>query len=671
MTLFLFIMALFCTSMHCVAQDAWTLTASHPTATPYFGETVANGQLGLVSSAQPLKNADVVLAGAYDKFGRGNVSNFFSSVKMMDMEIDVDGIPATASNIEHYEQQLDMRQAFMSQHFDVPGKAHIGYRQCALRQLPFNALNIVEIEAMNDITITVRSIHQVPTALRSVHFRYNKMTKRTGNIYLLSTDAKSPTGRLDVTSSSSLIFPGVHDPEVIHTSHDSTQNVAQFNIKLDKGQKFSFAITGSLMTSASHPDVQNEADRLVIFAVKQGIEQLESMHVKLWRDLWKSDITISGDNQAQQDVHSMLYHLYSFVRERSRLSVSPMGLSGLGYNGHVFWDADVWIFPALVLLHPDMARSMIDYRIDRLQAAMTNAWEHGYDGAMFPWESSDTGMEETPTWALTGTFEHHITGCVAHAAWQYYCVTRDTAWLTTQAWPLIKATANFWVSRAQTDASGHGYHINNVVCADEYAANVDDNAFTNAIAITNLNIACMAAHIAGKQPNPLWSEVASGLPILKNAQGVTLEHASYAGQSIKQADVNLLAYPLDIIASQEQILKDLNYYAPRIKNGPAMTEAIFALLYARMGNAQLARRYFDQAYKANQCPPFGVIAECKGGTNPYFLTGAGGVLQAVIMGFSGYNITSEGVTKASVSTRPEGWTGLQVTLDPSIRVVSR
>ena len=80
-------MALFCTSMHCVAQDAWTLTASHPTATPYFGETVANGQLGLVSSAQPLKNADVVLAGAYDKFGRGNVSNFFSSVKMMDMAL--------------------------------------------------------------------------------------------------------------------------------------------------------------------------------------------------------------------------------------------------------------------------------------------------------------------------------------------------------------------------------------------------------------------------------------------------------------------------------------------------------------------------------------------------------------------------------------------------------
>ena len=72
--------------------------------------------------------------------------------------------------------------------------------------------------------------------------------------------------------------------------------------------------------------------------------------------------------QAQQDVHSMLYHLYSFSRAGTDYSPSPMGLSGLGYNGHVFWDTDLWMFPALLVLHPDIAKSLVEYRFRRLDA---------------------------------------------------------------------------------------------------------------------------------------------------------------------------------------------------------------------------------------------------------------------------------------------------------------
>ncbi len=86
-----------------------------------------------------------------------------------------------------------------------------------------------------------------------------------------------------------------------------------------------------------------------------------------------------------------------------------MGLSGLGYNGHVFWDTDLWMFPALLVLHPEMAKSMVEYRYQRLEPARKNAFAHGYKGAMFPWESADSGVEETPVWALSGPFEHHIT----------------------------------------------------------------------------------------------------------------------------------------------------------------------------------------------------------------------------------------------------------------------
>ncbi len=90
----------------------------------------------------------------------------------------------------------------------------------------------------------------------------------------------------------------------------------------------------------------------------------------------------------------MLYHLYSFVREGSNMSISPMGLSGLGYNGHIFWDSELWMYPALLVMQPKLAKSMIQYRFDRLEAARRNAFNHGYKGAMFPWESAGLGLRK-------------------------------------------------------------------------------------------------------------------------------------------------------------------------------------------------------------------------------------------------------------------------------------
>jgi trehalose/maltose hydrolase-like predicted phosphorylase len=89
----------------------------------------------------------------------------------------------------------------------------------------------------------------------------------------------------------------------------------------------------------------NEAERLTIYAKLEGRDRLVNFHNKAWDDLWQSDIVIEGDDQSQQDIHSMLYHLYSFTRRGTALSPSPMGLSGLGYNGHVFWDTEVMDVP--------------------------------------------------------------------------------------------------------------------------------------------------------------------------------------------------------------------------------------------------------------------------------------------------------------------------------------
>ncbi len=464
-------------------------------------------------------------------------------------------------------------------------------------------------------------------------------------------------------ASNTFLFSESHgsEPRVIHEMWDNNMHLMKFSKKIKAGETYRFSIAGSSITSAHHDDPLNEAERATIFAKLEGRDRLLNFHQKAWEELWKSDIIIEGDPQSQQDVHSMLYHLYSFSREGTALSPSPMGLSGLGYNGHVFWDTELWMYPALLVLHPEIAKSLVEYRYQRLDAAKRNAFSKGYKGAMYPWESAETGVEETPVWALSGPFEHHITACVGIAAWNYYCVTQDKQWLREKGYPILSSTADFWASRVERNGSGH-YDIKNVVAADEWAENVDNNAFTNAAAKSNLQFATEAAKVLGITPDPDWMNVANNIPILKMENGVTREHATYNGEGIKQADVNLLSYPLKQITDVAQIKKDLEYYETRVPNEgtPAMTQAVFTTLYARLGNAEKAYHWFKESYVPNLNPPFRVIAETKGGTNPYFATGAGGIVQSLLMGFGGLDITSNGIVQLKTSL-PKQWKSLTLT----------
>ena len=642
--------------------DPWKIKADKVDPSNYYGVTVANGMIGIVSSPEPFKVKDVVLAGAYDLYGRGRVSNFLRSFNLLNMYLEIDGKRIDAKSASNFQQELDMLHASFSSHFDYADKATVSYTYYSLRHLPFTVLMDVSVTAKKDIDITSASVMEAPDALKDVQNYYNEIDRPHVVISLLTSSAKSPTGKLLMCASNAFLFSEPHgqEPRVIHEMWDNNMHLMKFGKKIKAGETYRFSIAGSSITSAHHDDPLNEAERLTIYAKLEGRDRLIRFHTQAWENLWKSDITIEGDDQSQQDIHSMLYHLYSFTREGTALSPSPMGLSGLGYNGHVFWDTELWMFPALLVLHPEIAKSMVEYRYQRLDAARRNAFANGFKGAMFPWESAETGVEETPVWALSGPFEHHITADVAMAAWNYYCVTQDKNWLRDRGWPILSATADFWASRVERNGPGK-YEIKNVVAADEWAENVDNNAFTNAAAKANLQDATEAAKILGIVPNPDWTEVANNIPILKLDNGVTSEHATYHGEKIKQADVNLLAYPLKQITDPAQVRKDMEYYETRIpdQGTPAMTQAIFTLLYARLGDKEKAWHWFKDAYVPNLNPPFRVLAETKGGTNPYFSTGAGGILQSVLMGFGGIDITSKGIIQVR-SVLPPQWKSITI-----------
>jgi len=637
-------------------NDEWHINATNIDPSNYYGITVANGMIGLVSSPEPMRVKDVVLNGAYDNYLRGRVSNILKGFNFVNMNLDVDGRRVGRKDISGYTQSLDMRHAKLTTTFAVGDKVTVKHDLMSLRHLPYSALSMVEIKALKDVTITPMSVIEAPEMLQDVRNYYSEIDRPHVLIPLLTSVGKSPSGKYTVAASNSFIFEEKHgsEPDLIHEDWDYNMHLAKFHKTLKAGETYRFAVVGTLISTAHTTDAHNEAERLTIFAALERTERLLKRHNLAWDELWSSDIVIEGDMEATRDVHSAMYHLYSFAREGTALSLSPMGLSGLGYNGHVFWDTELWMYPPLLLLHPEMAKSLLEFRYQLLGKAKENAFSHGYKGAMYPWESTTTGQEETPVWALTGPFQHHITGCVGWAAWQYYLVTKDKVWLRDRGWPMLKEVADFWSSRVERDGPGK-YNINNVIGANEWQENIDNNAFTNGMAITVLGYATQAAKELGLTPDPDWAHVAANIPILKFPDGVTRENATYDGVIIKQADVNLLSYPLRVITDPAQIKKDLDYYEPRMSpEGPAMGNAILTVSAARAGDADRAYGLWVKSYKPNEVPPFGVLAEVAGGTNPYFATGAGGFLQATFMGFGGLDITDNGVVQLKTKL-PKRW----------------
>ena len=651
-TKFLFLAVLI--SIYSIGQtksDEWHLTAT--SRQNYFGVAMANGQIGIVTNDEPLKTKEIILNGVYQPSSENGISKIVRGIEFLNLHLSINNEQIKSDNIDNWSQVVSMKEGMSTVSFSFKDYASIDYTILANRAIPYSAMAIVEITPKKDIEISANNYMVVPDELKEAKSQYRVLKDNQFLMPVFGTSAKTLNDKITVSASTTFLFDG--ENEVLK----QTGNEVGFSKKLLKGKKYRFAIAGGICTSKDFNDPLNESERQPIFALQEGIDKLLNRHKQAWLDLWKTgDIQIEGDLDAQQRVRFALYNLYSFIRPETRQSIAPMGLSAQGYNGHIFWDSELWMYPSLLALQPEMAKSCLDYRSDRLEKAKQKATIYGYKGAMYPWESDDTGEEATPTWALTGIFEQHITADVAIAFWNYYALTQDKSWLRSE-YKVLKETADFWVSRVVKNSDGT-YSILNVVGADEYAQHVDDNAFTNASAIEALKNTIKAAAILNEPIDPKWVDVSNNIVIHKE-NGITQNYKGYNGQMIKQGDVNLLAYPLHIITDKSQIEKDLAYYSEKIdkKDGPAMAHGILSVLYARLGDKEKAYDHFVKAYLPNSRPPFGVFSESANSNNPYFATGAGAMLQAVIYGFGGVEQTDNGL-KYNKGILPKQWKSLKI-----------
>jgi len=416
----------------------------------------------------------------------------------------------------------------------------------------------------------------------------------------------------------------------------------------------------------------NASDDLALArqARARGFEHLLDEHRAAWNALWQADVRIDGDAQAQQVVHSELYYL---LASSAPDGAWPAGACAItpNYANHVFWDNDTWIFPALLPLHPQRARSLVAFRERTLDAARQRARQHGFEGAMFPWESDpENGSDQTPHSAVVlADTEIHVNADVAIAQWQYYLATGDREWLRLHGWPVIREVARFWVSRATYNARARRYEIQHVTSVAESYNDIPNDTFTNIAAAKALSIATAAAGVIGERPDPLWARVAAHLYIpmapggehhLAFDPGVT----PHSSRDFDGGPLSLLFLPsLDVVMDAQLRRGDYDYAVrptplARVASAP-MDIAPRTVAADTIGSTVAAAAWFATNFTGSTLkPPFNVRTETTRNNTGYFLTGSGGYLQSLLYGFSGLRIREAGLVAAYPPLLPAGWHSL-------------
>jgi trehalose/maltose hydrolase-like predicted phosphorylase len=419
-----------------------------------------------------------------------------------------------------------------------------------------------------------------------------------------------------------------------------------------------------------HPSLAVDA---VAEAAAVGFDRLLTDHRQAWARRWDdADVVIEGDDELQLGVRFALFHLMASVADGGEAPVGARGLSGTGYGGHVFWDADTFVLPFLAATHPEAARAMLEYRLRRLPAALDAARSIGRAGARFPWESAHTGFDVTPRSARdrsgrvvpirTGQLEEHIVADVSWAACCYMDWSGDEEFARGPGLDILVETARYWASRIRVEADGSA-HIYGVVGPDEYHEPVDDNAFTNVMARWNLRRAAVAMEAADEDAvvdeRRTWTDLADALVDGYDADtGIYQQFAGFnrlepliiaelaphrpiaadlllgaertrGAQVIKQADVLMIHHLLPDEAVPGSLEPNLRYYEPRTAHGSSLSPAIHASLHARA-------RDFDRSLEALRIAARMDLDDLTGSTSEgLHLATMGGTWQAIAFGYLG------------------------------------
>jgi alpha,alpha-trehalose phosphorylase len=398
--------------------------------------------------------------------------------------------------------------------------------------------------------------------------------------------------------------------------------------------------------TASAEELCGRAEWTLDRVVTQGFQRLLASQEQYMDDFWRrSDVRIKDIREdrikrstveIQQAIRFNLFHILQASARAEETSVPAKGLTGQAYEGHYFWDTEIYLLPFLIYTSPRIARNLLAFRYKLLPQARARAKELGHRGAMFPWRT--ISGEEASAYYAAGTAQYHINADITYALRKYVQATGDEAFLRNFGAEMLVETARLWVDLGfYSDAKGEKFCINGVTGPDEYNAVVNNNAYTNLMARENLRYATgVIESLRATEPDAYnalvhktaleSSEVKAWIRAAENMyvpydeklkiipqddefldkerwdfRNTPADHYPlllfyhplniYRKQVIKQADVILAMFLLGDVFPPETKKRNFDFYDPLTTGDSSLSSCVEAIIAAQIGDMEKAFRY--------------------------------------------------------------------------------
>jgi alpha,alpha-trehalose phosphorylase len=429
---------------------------------------------------------------------------------------------------------------------------------------------------------------------------------------------------------------------ISHTSARVGQRVEQcYEACVEEAQAFVMTKFGAYFSSRDYPEseLMERAQEALAAAKARGFDTLCAEQHATLSEFWRqADVEIVGadaDLALQQGIRFNQYHLLQSVGRDGKTNIAAKGITGEGYEGHTFWDTEIYILPFFVYNKPDVAKKLIEYRYNGLPKARERARQMAHEkGALFPWRTIDG--EECSSYFPAGTAQYHINADIAYAVKLYVETTGDDAFLLTHGAEIVLDTARIWMGLGHFD--GGRFCINAVTGPDEYTAIVNNNYYTNAMARMHLQYAADVSERLRHDHPDVYHRIADAIGLDENesaewqraAQQMYLPYDDkrgihpqddtflnkktwdfagtpkdkyplllhyhplviYRHQVCKQADVILAMLLLGDRVSLEDKRRNFDYYESVTTHDSSLSTCIFSIIASEVGYADKAYDYF-------------------------------------------------------------------------------
>ncbi|WP_027108712.1 glycoside hydrolase family 65 protein [Lacticigenium naphthae] len=690
-----------------------------------------NGYMGIRAATEENyigETRDTFVAGTFNKFDEKEVTELPNVPDFIQMQLRVNGelLDLTTGETKQYERRLNLQTGELTRTFIWVSPKGTEVEWKFSRFVSKKRLHIIgqkmEVKALNEAAAVeiISGIDGRMTNSGSQHFHEGeKRLKGKDTMQMTSTTLQS---NIDFILTTAHQFKLNAESRPLRSRIEMPRRKVEnlYWATIEKGETLTIEKISSIHTTRDKEHINHPTEEIEELAVAElkkvkemGYDSLAQESHKEWeKPVWQvAPIQIeSPDPLDQLAINFARYHLHCMTPAHDeRMNIGAKGLTGEGYKGHTFWDTEIFVLPYFTFTHPDIAKSLVEYRYHGLEGAHKKASGNDYEGAQYPWEAAwiEDG-ETTPVWGAadivtgkatkiwSGFIEQHITGDVAYGVYQYNQATQDQTFMDEKGYEILLDTAKFWTSRVEYGESKDQYGIKGVIGPDEYKEHVDNNAFTNYIARWNMEKALEVMEELKTRPtvkkrldeqfdladlaDKLKATLAKLFVPQPNEDGIIPQDDTYLTKEVidltkykaqdfvgglfhdynlervndmqitKQADVLLLLYLFEDQFEKDTKDKNWNYYEPKTMHDSSLSLSTHTTLAADLGYAERAYELFKKARFIDMGP---VMTTSNEGIHAASL---GGIWQAVVFGFGGVR-SLNGELRIEPSL-PNEWTGL-------------